>query len=135
MEDHQKLSVTQVATKWSKIPRGIGRARGRLNPAYRRRLRPRVAQEPADVQPPEPQQLMPNPPLQLQPLIPMHEPKINQHPLSPQPLQVLLGEIDHVELLDEPLLVPADHEYDIFISIGTKEKKLKVWLHWSGFVT
>jgi hypothetical protein len=56
------------------MPIGRGRARSRYNPAYRRRLRPRVAQEPVDVQPPEPQQLLPNQPLQLQPLIPMNEP-------------------------------------------------------------
>jgi hypothetical protein len=100
------------------MPIGRGRARSRYNPAYRRRLRPRVAQEPVDVQPPEPQQLLPNQPLQLQPLIPMNEPvqpNINQHLLSPQPLQVILGEIDHVELL-----VPAYNEYDIFISNSTK---------------
>ena len=70
------------------MPRGRGRVRGRFNPANRRRLRPRVAQEPADVQPPELQQLLPNPPLQLQPLIP--EPDVNQHPLPQQPIQVTL---------------------------------------------
>ena len=43
------------------------------------------------------------------------QPNINQHLLPPQPLQVILGEIDHVELL-----VPAYNEYDIFISNSTK---------------
>ena len=101
------------------MPKGRARARGHYNPAYRRRLRPRVIQEPADVQPPEPQQLMLNPPLPLQPLIPMNkpvQPNVNQHPLPQQPLQVPLCEIDHVELLDEPLLVPAYNECDIFLA-------------------
>jgi hypothetical protein len=47
----------------------------------------------------------------------MHEsvqPNINQHTLPQQPLQVPLGEIDHVELLDEPLLVP---DYYIYIPL------------------
>ena len=49
----------------------------------------------------------------------MHEsvqPNINQHTLPQQPLQVPLCEIDHVELLDEPLLVPAYNECDIFLA-------------------
>lgn len=100
------------------MPRGRGRVRGRYNPAYRRQ--PRVAQEPADVQPPEPQQLLHNPPLQLHPLIP--EPDVNQHSLQQQPIQVPLGEPGNVEILDEPLLVPDYTESDIFISNGTKDK-------------
>ena len=63
--------------------------------------------------------MLPNPPLQLQPLIP--EPNVNQHPLPQQPIQVPLGELDSVEILDEPLLVPDYNECDIFISNGTTD--------------
>jgi len=55
----------------------------------------------------------------------MHEPvqpNINQHTLPQQLLQVPLGEIDHVKLLDEPLLVPDYNECDILISNCTKER-------------
>jgi hypothetical protein len=89
------------------MPRGRGRARGRYNPAYRRRLRPRVAQEPAKIQPPEPQQFLPNPPLQLQPIILM---LINIHCHNSHYSQVPLGEIDNVELSDKPLLFPGYNE-------------------------
>jgi hypothetical protein len=44
------------------------------------------------------------------------QPNVNQHPLPQQPLQVPLCEIDHVELLDEPLFVPAYNECDIFLA-------------------
>ena len=101
------------------MPRGSGRVRGLSNPAYRRRLRPRIVQEPVDVQPSEQQQLLPNPPLQLQPLIP--EPNVNQHTLPQQPTQMPLGELDSVEILDEPLLVPDYNECDIFIRNGRKD--------------
>jgi hypothetical protein len=63
--------------------------------------------------------LLPNPPLQLQPLMP--EPNVNQHPLPQQPIQVPLGELDSVEILDEPLLVPDYNECDINISNGTTD--------------
>ena len=52
----------------------------------------------------------------------MPEPNVNQHPLPQQPIQVPLCELDSVEILDEPLLVPDYNECDIFISNGTKDK-------------
>jgi hypothetical protein len=52
----------------------------------------------------------------------MPEPNVNQHPLPQQPIQVPLCELDSVEMLDEPLLVPDYNECAIFISNGTKDK-------------